>query len=226
MKVSMRTTALLLTGILMLLIFLGTFNIKHANCDSSASYWWSMFRHDSTHSGYSPSTAPTTNQTLWNFTTGDWVFSSPAVADGVVYVGSFDNKTYALNATNGDPIWNFPAGKWTDSSPAIVDGVVYVGALFVDLYALNATNGDELWNFTAGFNVGSSPAVADGVVYVGSEDGNVYAFATLVGGKLNKTNYLTSFLTPTLVMVGISGAFVLLALLHIKCSKAYTRKST
>ena len=32
----------------------------------------------------------------WEFETGDEVFSSPAVAGGTVYVGSWDNNLYAL----------------------------------------------------------------------------------------------------------------------------------
>ena len=35
---------------------------------------------------------------LWHYETGDWVISSPAVVDGVVYVGSVDNYLYALDA--------------------------------------------------------------------------------------------------------------------------------
>jgi glucose dehydrogenase len=35
----------------------------------------------------------------WSFLTGDWVFiSSPAVANGALYVGSWDHNVYALNA--------------------------------------------------------------------------------------------------------------------------------
>ena len=33
---------------------------------------------------------------LWTATTGGQVFSSPAVANGVVYVGSTDGKLYAF----------------------------------------------------------------------------------------------------------------------------------
>ncbi len=58
--------------------------------------WWPMFRHDLSHTGYSTSTAPNTNQTLWKYTTTGSVRSSPAVADGKVYVGSVDNKVYAF----------------------------------------------------------------------------------------------------------------------------------
>jgi outer membrane protein assembly factor BamB len=56
-----------------------------------------MFHHDLSHSGYSTSTTPKTNQTLWNYTTGSAVFSSPAVADGMVFIGSYDRNVYALN---------------------------------------------------------------------------------------------------------------------------------
>jgi len=34
---------------------------------------------------------------LWEFTTGHWVYSSPAIgSDGTVYVGSKDKKLYAI----------------------------------------------------------------------------------------------------------------------------------
>ena len=38
----------------------------------------------------------TTGASSWNFTTGDWVVSSPAVANGTVYVGSVDGNVYAI----------------------------------------------------------------------------------------------------------------------------------
>ena len=37
---------------------------------------------------------------LWSYTTGNYV-DSPAVVNGVVYVGSFDGNVYALNASTG-----------------------------------------------------------------------------------------------------------------------------
>src|ERR1700730_10595909 len=42
----------------------------------------------------------------WSYTTGDTVTSSPAVANGVVYVGSWDNNVYAMNASTGAKLWN------------------------------------------------------------------------------------------------------------------------
>jgi eukaryotic-like serine/threonine-protein kinase len=37
-----------------------------------------------------------TGTKLWSYTTGGGVYSSPTVADGVVYVGSDDGNVYAF----------------------------------------------------------------------------------------------------------------------------------
>jgi glucose dehydrogenase len=42
----------------------------------------------------------------WSYTTGGKVYSSPAVANGVVYVGSIDGNVYALNASTGALLWS------------------------------------------------------------------------------------------------------------------------
>jgi hypothetical protein len=41
--------------------------------------------------------------TLWSFATGNAVSSSPAVANGVLYVGSDDNNIYAVSANGAPP---------------------------------------------------------------------------------------------------------------------------
>jgi outer membrane protein assembly factor BamB len=42
-----------------------------------------------------------TGAKLWSYDTRDYVNSSPAVANGVVYVGSINDNVYALNAATG-----------------------------------------------------------------------------------------------------------------------------
>jgi hypothetical protein len=97
--------------------------------------WWPMFHHDLTHTGYSTSKAPKTNATLWSYTTGFDVYSSPAVADGRVYVGSLDKKVYCLNASTGSLIWSYTTGAQVFSSPAVADGKVYIGSRDYKVYA-------------------------------------------------------------------------------------------
>jgi len=137
---------------------------------------------------------------LWSYTTNSVVRSSPAVINGVVYIGSYDGNVYALNAETGAKLWSYATGNlYLDSSPAVANGVVYVSS--GNVYALNASTGALLWSYTTGggssstgallwsYTTGglyldSSPAVANGVVYVGSEAGNVYALNASTGALL------------------------------------------
>ncbi|UCE16735.1 MAG: PQQ-binding-like beta-propeller repeat protein, partial [Candidatus Bathyarchaeota archaeon] len=124
-----------------------TFSVQPVAADGTVD-WWPMFHHDLNHTGYSTSTAPNTNHTIWNYTTGDRVVSSPAVADGKVFVGSDDWKVYCLDASTGAHIWNYTTGSDVDSSPAVADGKVYVGSWDNKVYCLNASSGTHIWNYT------------------------------------------------------------------------------
>jgi outer membrane protein assembly factor BamB len=143
--------------------------------------------------------APRTCAPLWTGATGDYVSSSPAVANGVVYVGSGDHNLYAFSAkgTTGcsgapktcQPLWGYGAtGGPIDDSPAVAKGVVYIGSEDDKLYAYSANGTTRcfltpkvcfpLWTGATGGAIGdSSPAVANGVVYVGASDGKLYAFS-------------------------------------------------
>jgi eukaryotic-like serine/threonine-protein kinase len=123
----------------------------------------------------------------WTYLTGEGpgIYSSPAVVNGVVYIGSDDDNVYALNAEDGTKLWSFQTGGFVNySSPAVVDGVVYVGSWDDNVYALNAKTGMKLWSFKTGYYIDSSPAVANGAVYIGSADGNLYALNARTGAKL------------------------------------------
>ena len=132
-----------------------------------------------------------TGTKIWNYTTTDYPYSSPAVSEGVMFVGA-DNNILALNASTGTKIWSYPTKGRVVSSPAVVDGVVYVGSFESVLYALNASTGSKIWNYPSmdvGYvayrtEVKSSPAVVDGVVYFGSWDDNVYALRASTGEKI------------------------------------------
>jgi len=115
--------------------------------------------------------AQTPGALKWAFTTGDVVYSSPAIgADGTIYVGSNDGKLYAINP-DGTQKWAFTTGgPIFYSSPAIgADGTIYVGSFNGNLYAINP-DGSQKWAFRIGplFFL-SSPAIdIDGNIYVGS----------------------------------------------------------
>ena len=142
----------------------------------------------------------------WEFLTGGGVQSSPAIgSDGTVYVGSMDNKVYALNGATGAKKWEFLTGGMVYSSPAIgSDGTVYVGSSDQKVYALNGETGVKKWEFLTEGYVWSSPAIgSDGTVYVGSSDQKVYALNGATGAK--KWEFLTEGAVSSSPAIGSDG---------------------
>ena len=64
----------------------------------------------------------------WTFTTRARVESSPAIADGRVFVGSNDGRFYVLNLSSGEKLWEFDAGAPLSASPAIANGRIVIGS--------------------------------------------------------------------------------------------------
>jgi outer membrane protein assembly factor BamB len=79
----------------------------------------------------------------WNFAHGAFD-SSPAVVNGVVYFGSWDENVYAVDASTGTKLWSYAVGSGVYSSPAVANGVVYVSSDDGKVYALNAATGAKL----------------------------------------------------------------------------------
>ncbi|MFD8737466.1 PQQ-binding-like beta-propeller repeat protein [Streptomyces sp. NPDC059618] len=124
----------------------------------------------------------------WTYATGAEVTSSPAVVDGIVYIGSFDHKVYALDAATGAVRWTHTTGGKVGSSPTVVDGTVYIGSDDWKVYALDAATGDVRWTHTVfdpGMfpNIGfrSSPTVVNGIVYISGTYGEMHALDAATG---------------------------------------------
>jgi outer membrane protein assembly factor BamB len=108
---------------------------------------WAQFRFGLHHTGYNPYENVLTPSNVsaltrdWSCTTGNSIDSSPAVASGLVYVGSHDDKLYALDAVTGSRKWSYTTGSaiyiYFSSSPAVANGVVYVGSDDGNVYAFH-----------------------------------------------------------------------------------------
>ena len=64
---------------------------------------------------------------IWNYGTGDWVESSPAVADGKVYVGSTDGKVYAFASF----VWSTDSAGNSEATFNLTDNVYVRGQGFL-----------------------------------------------------------------------------------------------
>lgn len=154
---------------------------------------WTQASFDSSHQGWNifengiRSDNVAALSQVWTAPTGGAVDSSPAVVNGIAYVGSADGKLYAFKAggCNSPPCaaqWTGTTGGAVDSSPAVQSNVVFIGSGDGKLYAFNAkgcgsSSCAPLWTGSTGGAIHSSPTVAGGLVYVGSGDGKLYAFS-------------------------------------------------
>ena len=91
-------------------------------------------------SGYLCALDAGTGVLLWQSKTVGVYLSSPAVANGVVYVGSPDNNVYAVNASTGAVLWSAVTGSAIYNSPVVVNGMLYIGSTDGYLYAFGLPN--------------------------------------------------------------------------------------
>ncbi len=67
---------------------------------------------------------------------GAFGVNSPTIANGVAYVGSTDDKVYALEASTGALLWSYATGGPIES-PTVVNGMVYIGSFDGNVYAFH-----------------------------------------------------------------------------------------
>ncbi len=105
---------------------------------------------------------------------------TPAVVDGVVYVGANDGKLRALKTKTGKELWAVDTGAEILAEPLVDGGKVYT-ANGMGVVSAYSTAGKKVWSFTAGDAVYSSPVMADGKVVFGCNDGWLYALDAATG---------------------------------------------
>jgi eukaryotic-like serine/threonine-protein kinase len=90
-----------------------------------------------------------TGRKKWDYPTSkSWVIGTPAVRDGMVYVGTSDSSRFmALDAKTGRLRFNFDAKSYMFSSAALAGDLAYVGDHNGKLYAIDTKTGKLAWEF-------------------------------------------------------------------------------
>jgi outer membrane protein assembly factor BamB len=92
----------------------------------------------------------TSGQYLWHVSTGDLVYTAPAVWHGRVYFGSYTGYLYCVSATSGRVLWTLNAGGRISGSPTVVAGIVYAGTFSHRIVGANASTGRQVFSFPHG----------------------------------------------------------------------------
>jgi outer membrane protein assembly factor BamB/predicted MPP superfamily phosphohydrolase len=156
---------------------------------------WTMFHGNAQHTGAAKDTLKAGLQLGWTYRTpGTILTSSPAIANGVVYIGTRDedggehNAIHAVDQETGRKLWQSKSDAQVQASPAVADGLVYASSIRGTLYAMNATNGQIIWKKIVGKDevqrawMYYSPTVANGVVYQAYSTGKGGAMMALDAG--------------------------------------------
>ncbi len=168
-----------------------------------------------------------------NFSTTAYNIGMPvgvSAVNGIIYAGSDNGYTYALNALNGKLIWAHYGWNMTMSNPLVVDGRVYVSTgnayfnyantmLYVkgerptrgpglnSMYALDAKTGKKLWVYHFPGEAMPTAVYDQGYLYIGTGDGHLYKLDA-VTGKLVSSTDLTSFVSMSSPVLSGDNLFV------------------
>jgi len=113
---------------------------------------------------------------LWRFAAGGKISSSPALHEGLVFFGSWDQQLYALEPQTGKLRWKHDTGNAVNTKPAFHGSSVITASRSGQIHALESASGQVRWKIPAstgrmaaspnGSWVDSSPTV--GAYTVGS----------------------------------------------------------
>lgn len=135
---------------------------------------------------------------LWRFQAKDSIDASGTLADGLLYFGSAEAKTfYALDAATGALKWEVQTELEPSYVPAVSEGVVVtptesIGTDQSIIYAFEAATGKEIWRFETR-DEGNSPAILDNKVIVAGGDFFLYALDLKTGREVWKAEVEAKF---------------------------------
>ena len=119
---------------------------------------------------------PVTGEEFFATSLGTFIYSSPAIAEGMLYVGSCGGVLFAIDQSTGEIAWQFQteASRLDPHDIVNAEGAFDYPALFGTEYTAESAFAAVQRFLELGAFV-SSPVPYEGAVYVGSGDGRLYA---------------------------------------------------
>ncbi|MBI4310300.1 MAG: PQQ-binding-like beta-propeller repeat protein [Chloroflexi bacterium] len=145
---------------------------------------WATAGHDPQRTGYLPGSYPPIEGTLlWRSKAAGGLSAPPALAGGVLYLGSQDSRVIALDARTGDALWEQQVESPVDLPLAVAGGYVYAPLRNGRLLALDSESGATRWSFSPGDSFLAAPLIYGGSVYLSARDGRLYCLDAATGQK-------------------------------------------
>jgi outer membrane protein assembly factor BamB len=104
---------------------------------------------------------------VWSYPLVRHCMSTPAVADGLVFVGDSGRRIHCLEAETGKPCWTHDVKGEVWASPLVADGKVYFATRNGEFLVFAASKEKTLLSeINLGSPVSASPIAANGVLFV------------------------------------------------------------
>jgi len=104
---------------------------------------------------------------LWSYPLDGHCCSTPAIHDGLVFVGDCERNVHCVDAETGEPCWVHETGGEIWGSPLVADGKVYIGTRRGYLWTFAAEREKRILGCVdAGRSICGSAVAANGVLYV------------------------------------------------------------
>ena len=126
---------------------------------------------------------------MLRFDSGAYTAASPAIAEGTLYYGTFNNEVLAVDVGAGELRWRYehPDRHFPYYASAALAGELVIAAGRDKLiHALDRETGEARWTFRARARFDASPVVAGDRVYAGNADGRLYVLDLETGEKLSE----------------------------------------
>jgi outer membrane protein assembly factor BamB len=136
----------------------------------------------------------------WQTKLGAAIYATPAVHEGVAYVGTVGGVFQAVKIADGSIAWTFSAGRPIFGEALVTADAVYFTCDNGFLFKLARDTGKELWRYDLGDAQvarvlphpqvydydyqAPRPALGEGVLFVGSSDGSFHAVNPLDGARV------------------------------------------
>ncbi len=141
-----------------------------------------------------------TGAELWRESIGIPLRAAPTISDGRLFVVTYDNQLFALDAGDGGVLWTYvgiaeSAGLIATASPAADAGIVVAPLSSGELVGLRAEDGRVVWSdnlvrtgrvtaLAELSNINGRPAIQDGIVYAVSHAGRMVAVEVDSGARV------------------------------------------
>jgi outer membrane protein assembly factor BamB len=116
---------------------------------------------------------------------GAAIAASPVLSNGVLYVGTFGSKVFALDTSDRSQKWPpFVTVSWVWGTPVLYGNGLYFADVAGNVYAVDAATGQRRWSVKPGDALRAAPVVTAEAVVVGDRTGKIYGLNRANGAGL------------------------------------------